>query len=344
MKTSFKNVVAVILLLSLVFTLSGCGEKKKYDEAMELYNSGDFRAAANIFEELGTYEDSETMLQSCQYELTVDRQFIWALGQGLHKRWILADGKTSEAKTVTVDGTELTVGDDYPQEIYIMAELEGLVEFKTAVFDDTELQRKALDYIAALEEGVEAEKYANVDFTRYTEMTNEVYATRAMLISDFYSNYGMKVSESDMDALKEFLDAADAIQTQKQKEAEELEAAQQKEEEMKELFASNFKYTVELVSDGYGYYHYDLKYEFANDSSYLIEGLYVEFTYFNSDGAKTDDYCNLLEDVQPGQTLMGETSLYLTGSDTYTTGTVKVGELSFSVDGTDYSNVQSWVE
>lgn len=344
MKKVFKNIVAGTLLLSLVFTLSGCGEKKKYDEAMDLYNSGDFRAAANIFEELGTYEDSATMLQSCEYELTVDRQFIWALSQGLHKRWILVDGKTSEAKTVMVDGNELTVGDTYSQEVCITAELEGLVEFKTATFNDSELQEKALEYIAALEEGIEAEKYVNTDALKYSDMRNEVYMKRAVLISDFYNNYGMKVSEGDMTDLKEFLDAAEAIKAEQQKEAEELQAQQQKEEELKALLANNFKYTVELVSEAYGYYYYDIKYEFANDSTYTIEGLYVEFNYFNSDGAKTDDYTNVYEDIQAGETLMGQSEVYLTDSDVMPTGTVKVGELSFRVDGTNYSNVQSWLE
>lgn len=344
MKKVFKNIVAGTLLLSLVFTLSGCGEKKKYDEAMNLYNSGDFRAAANIFEELGTYEDSETMLQSCEYELTVDRQFIWALSQGLHKRWILADGDTAEAKTVMVDGTELTVGDTYPQEVYITAELEGLIEFKTATFDDKDLQEKALTYIAALEEGIEAEKYENTDVVKYSEMRNEVYMTRAVLISDFYNNYGMKVSENDMSVLKDFLDSAEAIKAEQKKEAEELQAQQQKEEELKALLANNFKYTVELVSEAYGYYYYEIKYEFANDSTYTIEDLYVEFNYFNDDGAKTNDYTNVYEDIQAGETLMGQSEVYLTDSDVMPTGTVKVGELSFRVDGTNYSNVQSWLE
>lgn len=333
MKTDLKKVVSVTLLLSLVFTLSGCGEKKKYDEAMSLYNSGDFRAAANIFEELGTYEDSETMLQSCEYELTVDRQFIWALSQGIHEGFTLATKNVQEAETVTVDGKELTVGNDYPEETYYEAELDGLVEFKTATFENQELQEKALKYIAALEEGIEAQKYVDVDYSKYTEMTNEVYAVRATLLSDFYNNYDMKVSDIDMDSLQSFFDSADAIQEQ-----------QDKDNEIKELFINNFKYTAELVENEFGYYNYDVKYEFANDSSYSIEDLYVEFYYFNSDGSKTDDSCGFLEDVQPGKTLMGESPLYLTSSDTYPTGTVKIGRLSFNVDGETYSDVQSWFE
>lgn len=334
MKKVFKNIVAGTLLLSLAFTLSGCGEKKKYDEAMNLYNSGDFRAAANIFEELGTYEDSETMLQSCEYELTVDRQFIWALSQGLHKRWILADGDTAEAETVMVDGTELTVGDTYPQEVYITAELEGLIEFKTATFDDKELQEKALTYIAALEEGIEAEKYENTDVLKYSEMRNEVYMTRAVLISDFYNNYGMKVSENDVSDLKDFLDSAEAVQAQ-----------QQKDDEIKTLLVNNFKYTIEIEDVGLGYYEANVDYELVNDSPYSIEGLYAEFDYFDKDGTKTDIGINMNEDIQAGETLQGtQERTFSVDEETGATGTFKLTELYFWVDGVEYADAQTWFE
>lgn len=334
MKKVFKNIVAGTLLLSLVFTLSGCGEKKKYDEAMNLYNSGDFRAAANIFEELGTYEDSETMLQSCEYELTVDRQFIWAMSQGLHKRWILAGGDTAEAKTVMVDGTELKVGDTYPQEVYITAELEGLIEFKTATFDDKELQEKALTYIAALEEGIEAEKYENTDIVKYYEMQNEVYMTRAVLISDFYNNYGMKVSENDMLDLMDFLDTAEAVQAQ-----------QQKNDEIKNLFINNFKYTTATEDVGLGYYEAKVDYELVNASPYSIEGLYAEFNYFDEEGIKTDNSINLLEDIQAGETLRGtEERTFLFDEETGVTGRFKLTELHFRVDGVEYSDAETWFE
>lgn len=329
MKKVFKNIVAGTLLLSLVFTLSGCGEKKKYDEAMDLYNSGDFRAAANIFEELGTYEDSATMLQSCEYELTVDRQFIWALSQGIHEGFTLATKNVQAAKTVTVDGEKLLVGNDYSEETYYEAELDGLVEFKTATFENQELQEKALKYIAALEEGIEAQKYVDVDYAKYTEMTNEAYATRSTLISDFYNNYDMKVSESDMDALQNFFDTADAIKEQ-----------QGKDDEIKELIVSNFKYTEEALTED----TIKIEYEFVNDSTYDIDNFYVKFCYFNSDGVKTDNWTNLYDDIQAGETLAGQSTLHLIDSDIMPTGTVKVGELSFSVDGTNYLNVQSWLE
>lgn len=329
MKKALKNIVVGTLLLSLAFTLSGCGEKKKYDEAMDLYNSGDFRAAANIFEELGTYEDSATMLQSCEYELTVDRQFIWALSQGIHEGFTLATKNVQAAKTVTVDGKKLSVGNDYSEETYYEAELDGLVEFKMATFEDQELQEKALKYIAALEEGIEAQKYVDVDYTKYTEMTNEAYDTRSILISDFYNNYDMKVSESDMGALQNFLDTADAIKEQ-----------QEKEDEIKELIVNNFKYTEETLTED----TIKIEYKFVNDSMYDFDDFYVEFYYFNSDGVKTDNWTNVYDDIQAGETFAGQSTLYLLDSDIIPTGTVKVGELSFSVDGTNYSNVQSWLE
>ena len=160
-------------------------------------------------------------------------------------------------------------------------------------------------------------------------MTNEAYDTRSILISDFYNNYDMKVSESDMGALQNFLDTADAIKEQ-----------QEKEDEIKELIVNNFKYTEETLTED----TIKIEYKFVNDSMYDFDDFYVEFYYFNSDGAKTDNWTNVYDDIQAGETFAGQSTLYLLDSDIIPTGTVKVGELSFSVDGTNYSNVQSWLE
>lgn len=330
MKSFIKKCTAGILLLALACALSGCGEKQKYEQAMDLYNAGDFREAAALFEELGEYEDSETLLQNCEYELTADRRFIRALSQGLHKRWILAGKQTEEAQTVTVEGQELTVGDEYSQEIYIKAELEGLLEFKTADFQDQQLQEKALEYIAALEKGIEAEKYAQVDAAKYYEMTDEVYVTRALLLSDFYNNYGMQVAENDVATMEDFLGSAEAVQE-----------AQRQEEELKELFINHFSFTAEWDD----YLSIEVHYEFENDSPYDINNLYLEVRYFTEDGKMTSDYTSLyVNSIKAGEFFSGESMLWGSDDNVSPTGMLKLTELSLSVGETQYSDAESWFE
>lgn len=316
-----------VLLILTVFMLSGCGEKQKYEEALALYTAGDFHAAASIFEELGTYQDSETLLQKCEQQLTVDRQFIQKVSQVLHKRWVLVNKQTDIAQSVTIGEKKFIVGEDYPTTTYAEIELESLAEFKNMVFDDLELQKKAMEYIAALEKSIEAENYMYVDPTRYNEMTNEAYLSRATLIADFYNNYDLTVAESDMPTLNDFLGVAEAKR--------EL---QSQEEELQNLFINNFVIDMELVSDN----HLKVYYEFINDSPYNIEGLYLEIHYFTPTGDQTNDYTNLLEDIQSGETFRAEDDLYLESDHTPPTGTFKLTELTFSVNDTYYSNAESW--
>lgn len=63
-----KQLFALLLALTMVFTLTACGskEKKAYDEAMALFEDGEYEDAADKFEELGDYEDSEDMAELCQ--------------------------------------------------------------------------------------------------------------------------------------------------------------------------------------------------------------------------------------------------------------------------------------
>ena len=62
------SVVLLVVILTVALLFTGCGEKGKYDDAMSLYESGDYAGAAAKFESLGDYEDSASMLQVCNYE------------------------------------------------------------------------------------------------------------------------------------------------------------------------------------------------------------------------------------------------------------------------------------
>lgn len=66
MKTRIIKLITLLLVCSLLCSLTGC-EKLDYREAIDLYNSGRFDEAAEIFAALGDYEDSANMQTLSQY-------------------------------------------------------------------------------------------------------------------------------------------------------------------------------------------------------------------------------------------------------------------------------------
>ena len=63
-----KRVLALLLCCCLFMSLSGCGEAKRYQEALELMAGGDYAAAGGIFGELGDYRDSAEQWKLAQTE------------------------------------------------------------------------------------------------------------------------------------------------------------------------------------------------------------------------------------------------------------------------------------
>ena len=64
-----KRVTALLLCCCLSMSLAGCGEGKRYREAMELMAAGEYAAAGEVFAELGEYKDSAEQQKLAQQEL-----------------------------------------------------------------------------------------------------------------------------------------------------------------------------------------------------------------------------------------------------------------------------------
>lgn len=93
------KVIAVVCLALIVCVGGGVyyytqtQDSRSYAMAMELYDKGEYKEALAQFQELGNYNEAEKMVKKCEYELTVDRQFIRALSEGLMERWSLPEKK-----------------------------------------------------------------------------------------------------------------------------------------------------------------------------------------------------------------------------------------------------------
>ena len=70
MKSATKKIATLLCCLALLLCLTGC-ERADYVAAVEVYNSGQFAEARNLFLALGEYEDSAALAKRCDYHLAV---------------------------------------------------------------------------------------------------------------------------------------------------------------------------------------------------------------------------------------------------------------------------------
>lgn len=66
MISHFRKLIAISLVLILTFTLTGC-DSQIYREAVNLYNAQEYTQAAELFAQLGDYENSKEMISRCNY-------------------------------------------------------------------------------------------------------------------------------------------------------------------------------------------------------------------------------------------------------------------------------------
>ena len=285
-KKTISLVAAVVVLLAVVggvFAWRAAGQKRTYEQTLAAYDSEDFQTAANLFESLGNYEDSESRYQSCQYELTVDRRFLRTIAKGLEERW----------------DSDVDTNDPVAMQKMIEAELANLKEFKSAAFEDAHLQQDAADYIQALEDSIEAQAYANSDYNKYITLWNACYTKRGQVIVDLYNNYALPVGSEYEDTVREFVNTVKAAES-KQAELDALMDVLQNH--------MTLEFTGNIEHLGYATVGADVCIE--NNTAYDISGLMVEIRYYNSDGSKSTNYTSIYTDVGAGKTVREPLELY----------------------------------
>ena len=65
--TLCKRILAIMLCVCMLVMACGC-DSIDYKKATKLYNNGEWDEAIEIFESLGSYEDSKEMVNACNYE------------------------------------------------------------------------------------------------------------------------------------------------------------------------------------------------------------------------------------------------------------------------------------
>lgn len=199
-----------------------------------------------------------------------DQDFIKSVSKGLEDRWALQDSQKDET---SVDSMREAV----------QTELDAVEEYKTATFEDSVLQEKALNYINVLHECLDNVEYFASD-DQY-EKWEAVYDQRTILIKDFVDNYGLTVSEKYKSNLEELVANGKTV------------GAKNEQTEAIKKIVDDLDFEVE--KEEYGWKTYSAVFE--NTTDYEIVDLSLDVNLLDSDGVIVDTQYVSAENVAKGQ-------------------------------------------
>lgn len=99
MKSILHKLTALVLVVLLMLSMTGC-DNLDYREAIKLYNAQDYEAAAEIFYELGEYEDSKQLYTRCQYWMAVELMEQGVYSEALPRFLKLGDYEDSQVRAI----------------------------------------------------------------------------------------------------------------------------------------------------------------------------------------------------------------------------------------------------
>ena len=159
MKTVFKKIAVVALLLVMILCLCGC-DSSDYKKAISLMESGDYAEAKMIFSELGDYKDSKDKVEECvlgiaktNYEKALS---LMAEGEYIDAITIfeLLDYKDSKEK---IEECRLAIKEEkYNEALALMAEEK---------YKEAGAMLKGLDYLDSADKYEECRATAPYEFT-----------------------------------------------------------------------------------------------------------------------------------------------------------------------------------
>lgn len=203
-KTNKKKSIKVLVIICVVVVLIGIGigtyfavtaKERNYNKAIELYNSGNYSDSLIVFKEISDYEDSEDYIEKCNYELSVNGQFLRALATGLEKRWDLNYKDEADGKNTTTEQFRE----------FLNAEYDQLKPFSNQEFEDKELGEMAKKYIKLLSKALSIVKYYGSNNNTFWSEYNPIYDERCILIKKISDNYIIPVKEERKTELNDLI-------------------------------------------------------------------------------------------------------------------------------------------
>lgn len=249
--------------------------KSKYNLAKSLYESVKYDEALIVFKEISKYEDSKKFIKDCEYQLSIDGQFMKALSKGLMDRW---DYNEDESK---MDVSEVK---NYRKKL-VNCELDYISKFGDETFKDEELKKAASEYINALNEQLKAVDYYGIDDNRYSEEWDKGLNSRSLLIKKFVEKYNLLVDDAYQTNISEFVTQAGIIVEQ---------------ENIKEQVSRMIDVKFDEVKNSYGYKTYEATISNITNVTFSYFGVMVNL-YDENDVIIESPYANPIQNFESGQ-------------------------------------------
>jgi len=138
-----------------------------------------------------------------------DEAFIKDLAKGLEARWKLPD----------IPATASSAEEEEAYRKAVNAELDIIKDYTSATFEDSKLQEKAIQYINLLKDQLEALKFTQVDYVKYSDLWKKAYDERSKMLVDFADNYGLTVSSEYAETLADMRVNATTVSEKEDKQA-----------------------------------------------------------------------------------------------------------------------------
>lgn len=277
--------VIVALIIGTTVYLVATADSRNYEAGQTLFAEEKYEEALSKFSALEGYKDSKEMVEKCEYELSVDGQFLKALSKGLMSRWDYSDGgyiKDYEKEEEEMNSDEYT---DFLKNC-VNKEMDSIGRFKVEEFEKEELGTAAKEYIDLLNKAIDTIGYYDIDYTKYITSWDEIYAKRSVYIRDFAEKYGMTVDEKHQKELDDFITNASVVD---------------KQEKVKndiENMISGFSF--ERTIDEWGYPTYKLMME--NTTEYTFDYFYANISALDAEGnIIATGQASQIEEWKPGQ-------------------------------------------
>lgn len=200
-KSSKKVIIPIIIIIVLIIATVGIyflatANSRNYEKAVEFYNAGNYSESLEVFNKISNYNDSADYIEKCEYELSVNGQFLRAFATGLEDRWKLND---------KIDNDKDAVATTEDWENYINAEYNQISKFAKMDFEDKKLGDLAKDYIKLLESAKSIVKYYGSNENTFWNEYNPIYQDRCIIVMQINNDYTIPVSDNRKTTLNDLV-------------------------------------------------------------------------------------------------------------------------------------------
>ena len=267
--------------------------RKKYDEAVSLYNEGNYDEALPIFEELGDYSNAIETAKGCKYNLGIEAMdsFDWETAvsyfTGLdyeNSKKMLTDCSFLLDIEYSVNRRlEMTAKETSDRRTIVNTELAYLEKYRTTNFFDSSLKKLARQYLAGLDT-----QLASLDSEYYYEYQIEWQqglVDRYDVLNQLYNKYDFMRDNKDFVAMyisqyddqQHLLSGYYAIEADLQKQYGDVDSG---------YFRQSGNYIILTLT---------------NNTSYTFTSTW-DFTFLDKNSTKLKTESVIVSDIKPGET------------------------------------------